>query len=543
MTRRLAPPAVFALAAAFYLYTLQPSLTWGDGIRLQHEAITGQSFILAELVKANFAPDPFPFARLGVAAWDHPLYVIIAHTLVRALPGVNSPWLVNSLSALFGAAAVATLFALCRAHTGSALASLAAALLLAVSHTFWFHAATPEVYTLHAFLLLLGLYLFDHFWRTDRRWALTAGSFVMGLAVANHLLAALALPVLAALSWPALRRRTAAVRAHSHAPRLAPALAFLLGLSPYLIQLARMLRTFPLAQVTGPAVGDAFLRTLLHTTPAQWAHSMFTYALFLFLQFGPVGLALGGWGWWQGRRAYPALWRMAAALYAVYTTFGIAYRVSDQFAFFLSSYLFWAMAIGMGAGQLLATLSRPRRALLLAALAGSIVGLPIVYAALPPLAHAAGLGDDALGIPRVGTGVRDGLAYYVNPNKRGDNNAYRFGHDTLATLPPNAEVLAEWYTDTDEYFVFRYFATVEGMRPDVELVGWPLEDINTFDSGLALAKVAADLPHRPVYLASLSEKFYAASTLEQLYCVIPEHNLYRVYPRTRGQTCLNTTDP
>ncbi len=532
MTRRLAPPAVFALAAAFYFYTLQPSLAWGDGIRLQREAITGQSFILAELVKANFAPDPFPFARLGVAAWDHPLYIIIGHTLVRALPVVNSLWLVNSLSALFGAAAVATLFTLCRAHTGSALASLAAALLLAVSHTFWFHAATPEVYTLHAFLLLLSLYLFDHFWRTDRPWALTAGSLVLGLAVANHLLAALALPVVAALSWPALRRRAAA-----------PALAFLLGLSPYLIQFARMLRTFPLAQVMGPAVGDTFLRTLLHTTPAQWAHSVFSYAVFLFLQFGPVGLALGGWGWWQGRRAYPALWRTAAALYVVYTAFGIAYRVSDQFAFFLSSYLFWAMAIGMGAGQLLANLSRYRRALLLAALAGSIVGLPIVYAALPPLAHAAGLGDDALGIPRVGTGVRDGLAYYVNPNKRGDNNAYRFGHGTLAALPPNAEVLAEWYTDTDEYFVFRYFATVEGMRPDVELVGWPLEDINTFDSGLALAKVAADLPRRPVYLASLSEKFYAASTLERLYCVVSEGALYRVYPRPSGQTCLQTVDP
>ncbi|HEC22737.1 MAG TPA: hypothetical protein ENI95_07455, partial [Chloroflexi bacterium] len=73
---------LFALVLGFYLYTLQPSLSWGDGTRLQREVITGESFILAELVDVQFAPDPFPFAKLGVAAWDHPLYVILGHSLV-----------------------------------------------------------------------------------------------------------------------------------------------------------------------------------------------------------------------------------------------------------------------------------------------------------------------------------------------------------------------------------------------------------------------------------------------------------------------------
>jgi hypothetical protein len=141
---------VLALALAFYIHTLQPSLAWGDGTRLQREAVTGESFILAEMVEADFAPDPFPFARLGVAAWDHPLYVILAHTLVRAMPGIHDLWLVNLVSAVFAAGAVALVYAWVLRHTGSTAAACVAAGSLAVSHTFWFHAVTPEVYSLLA---------------------------------------------------------------------------------------------------------------------------------------------------------------------------------------------------------------------------------------------------------------------------------------------------------------------------------------------------------------------------------------------------------
>src|SRR3990172_9082906 len=176
---------LFACALAFYVYTLQPSLSWGDGIRVQREALTGESFILTELVNVQFAPDPFPFAKLGVAAWDHPLYVMLGYSLARLLPGLNPLWLVNLLSALFGAGAVALLFRLCFTHTRSLAASLFAALALAVAHTFWFHSSTPEVYTLFAFLLLLSLSLFDDFARTGRRRSLAGAFFALGLAASN----------------------------------------------------------------------------------------------------------------------------------------------------------------------------------------------------------------------------------------------------------------------------------------------------------------------------------------------------------------------
>jgi hypothetical protein len=533
---RLVALGLFTLVLAFYLYTLQPSLSWGDGTRLQREAISSESFILAELVDVEFAPDPFPFARLGVAAWDHPLYVIVGHLLVRALPGVDALWLVNLLSAVFGAATIAVLFWLCYANTYSLLASLFAALSLTVSHTFWFHAATPEVYTLFTFLLLLSLQLYDRYERTGRRFALVASFFVLGLGASNHVLTFFAGPaaVLYYLLSGGFKRETGLKLRWLWLPGL----AFLAGFSPYLIQFARMLRTFPVSQVMGPVVGSTFLRGLMGTTPLLLLASTLTFLGYLLFQFSPLGVAFGIYGLWKGSPEFAPLWRKTVAFFAVYWLFGIAYRVSDQFAFFLGAYVFWAVAIAMGVARFASSLTVPKRKWLAGGLGLAIVVMPLFYGAVPALVRSVGVTDESFGIPQIGVGVRDGLAFYLNPNKRGDDAAYRFGRETMENLPPDAVVIAQWYTDTDEYFVLRYFATIEGLRPDVELVGWPREEPIDFDSNIALDKVESLLEDgRPVFLASLSEDYYRASTLIERYCVVPEGNLYRVYlepPPTSG---------
>jgi hypothetical protein len=521
---------VFGLALAFYVYTLQPGLAWGDGTRLQREAVTGESFILAEMVAAEFAPDPWPFARLGVAAWDHPLYVMLAHSLVRLAPGVRALWLVNLVSAVFAAGAVALAFVWVAGHTGSPGAAWIAAGGLAASHTFWFHAVTPEVYSLLCFLILLSLVCWDRYGVTGRpRWLLVAG-VALGLAAANHLLALLALPGLA-LSAALGYRRATGPRARHLAPAGLVAAGFGLGFSPFLVQLARMLRTFTLAEVTGPAVGTTFLASLLTSTPLDLLHSLATFIVLIVLQFNPVGAGLGVWGLWRGGQLAGRPWRIAVAGFAVYGLFGVLYRVSDQFAFFQMAYMFFALGIGFGVGLALTRLAPPRRRAVLAGLTAGIALMPALYGAAPGLARAMGAGDALLGIPVIGTGVRNGLAYYVNPNKRGDYSAEAFGRGVLSKLPPEALVLAEWYTDTDEYFVLRYFQAVEGLRPDVTLMGWPTQDPFSFDTRQVAQLIEAEVGRRPIYLASLSDEFYAVSALEQHYCFVPEHELYRLYPR------------
>jgi hypothetical protein len=547
---RLGTLTVFAMSLAFYLYTLQPSLSWGDGTRLQREAITGESFILAELVDVPFAPDPFPFARLGVAAWDHPLYVIIGHALVELLPGVSSLWLVNLISALFGAGAVALLFWLCYTHTRSLVASLYAALALAVSHTFWFHSSTPEVYTLFAVLLLLSLSLYTRFERTGSYPALAESLFVLGLGGSNHLLAFLAVPAAVLYHFISGGFKPQHWRRPNLRWILLCGLAFVAGFAPYLIQLARMLRTFPLTQVSGPVVGSTFLQGLLGTPLPELLSSLPMYLIFLIYQFGPVGLAAGVYGFWKGKASSPELWRTMIAFYAVYALFGMAYHVSDQFAFFLGSHLFWAMAMGFGVAHFARGRQPTGQRWLAVALALAVVVMPPFYGAMPRLARSVGVTDDSFGIPQIGVGVRDGLEYYLNPNNHGDDGAYRFGTETLDSLPHGAVVITQWYTDTDEYFILRYLATVEGMRPDVEIVGWPHEELIEFDSAIALAKIESDLRRgRPVYLASLSERYYQASTLVERYCIVPEGSLYRIHqvppesPDITAPICATTVQP
>jgi hypothetical protein len=49
--------------------------------------------------------------------------------------------------------------------------------------------------------------------------------------------------------------------------------------------------------------------------------------------------------------------------------------------------------------------------------------------------------------------------------------------------------------------------------------------------------IESSIPERPVYLASLSDRFYAASQLVEMYCILPEDNLYRLYQK--GDNNLN----
>ena len=197
--------------------------------------------------------------------------------------------------------------------------------------------------------------------------------------------------------------------------------------------------------------------------------------------------------------------------------------------------------MGIGSSYLLSLLPGKKRFLFSSILGALVLVTPFFYISLPRIAESNGVGDDLIGIPKIGTGVRDGLVYYMNPYRRGDTSAYDFGEKTLSNLPPNSVVLAEWYTDTDEYFILRYFTKIEKLRSDVVIVGWANEDPFYFDSQLALDEIEDSFPKHPVYLASLSDKFYAASKLIEIYCIVPENSLYRLYPQSNDRQCLEGT--
>jgi hypothetical protein len=520
---------VFVLAACFYIFTLSPSLAWGDGVKLQTEAITGESFVFSEMSPQEFTPDPFPFSKVGVAAWDHPLYIMLGHALVKSFPSVNSLWLINLMSAIFGATSVAILFLISIRITSSTLAACFASFALAVSHTFWWHSSTPEVYTLFVFLLLVSYALFDEYERTGKNGSLIGGAFFLGLSASNHILAFLAMPAI--FIHLLIIKKTPRFDSVGWKKLLFIAMGFLAGFSPYITQFIRVSENFSINETVGPALGSTFLSRLDTFSPAVLGISALTYLAFLMIQFGPIGVVLGAIGIQKTLTGSKPHHRKVISFFIVFALFGIFYRVTDQFAFFLTSYVFFAILMAIGTAHLLAMLQGKTRFTLTFILIFTILLTPPFYHYVPRIAEQNGMDDSLLAIPKIGTGLRDGFAYYIDPNKRGDFNAYNFGRETMTSLPPNAVVIAEWYQDTDEYFILRYFKKVENLRPDVTLHGWPTEDPFTFDSQLVLSVIEDAFPERPVYLASLSEKFYAASTLIETYCVVPENNLYRLHER------------
>lgn len=531
---------IFLLTIGFYIFTLSPSLAWGDGVRLQSEAISGESFILSEMSADEFSPDPFPFSKVGVTAWDHPLYIVMGYSLVKALPFVDSLWLVNLISAFFGAASVLLVFLLGYRSTGSIPASSYAALALAVSHTFWWHSSTPEVYTLFTFLLLLSIYFYEKFESTGRLPDLTISAFLLGMAMTDHILGVLAFPAL--LLYLLLSGGFQRLPWREWNRLVPPVMGFVIGFSLYILQFMRLSGNFQLGQIMGSAVGATFLNGLGGFSPIALGESLLTYLLFLIVQFGPAGVLLGAYGIRRMLGVSGSPSQKMVALYAVYTAFGIFYRVTDQFAFFLTSHVFFALLMGIGTQHLIASLRPGARSVLALVLVVTIGFTPLLYRSAPRLAQANGIDDAFLDIPQVGPGLRNGLAYYIDPHKRGDFEAYDFGVGTLTNLAPGSIVIAEWYTDTDEYFVLRHFHRVEGLRQDVTLLGWPTEDPFSFDPGLVLDVIDNSFPERPIYLASLSDRFYSSSRLVEEYCIVVESNLYRLYPAGTGsRECLEIT--
>lgn len=531
--------AIFIGVGIFYIYSLQPSLNWGDGARMQIEAISGQSFVMTGLPDEMFAHDPLPFAKLGIAAWDHPLYVYIGYSLVQLFPEIDALLLVNLISAIFGAATIAIFYRISHNATGSSLVSIVASLALGVSHTFWFHASTAEVYTLLSLLLLLSFNLFNEYLRSGKTSRLAFAGIIFGLAAANHLLAFLF--VIAYLIYIPFSHNHKNITLVGIRKLLVFVGGFILGFLPFLIQFVRMLRIFSLADVLVPAFGATFLNNSISFEPQILLKGIATYGVYLIIQFNPILLVMGFIGLFSGRIKYREFWGKLIPLYAIFTLFGVLYQVVDQFAFFMMSHIFFAFAIGLGLDHTVKKLPPIRKNILISLSTLLMLITPTVYAGIPDWVATLGITDETLNIPQVGvTGVRSGIEYYINPNKRGDWAAYQFGEDTFLNLPPDALIISEWYTDLDEYLVFNYFSSIEGRRPDIEIFSWLTVDPFSFDAQIVVDTIESQISIRPVYLASLSEEFYNASYLIANYCIYPHLNLYRIVLKDSPVIPFNT---
>lgn len=172
--------AVFAVALTIYVITCAPDVFAGDSATFQYRAVRFPS-----VWEGGYWPDAIVHLRL--------LYLAVGK-LFTWLPAGSLAYRVNLVSALFGAATLANVFASVQLITGSRWAASIAAISLGLGHAFWAFSVVAECLTLVTAGLpgdLLALLVFA---RTGKvRWFFLAG-FLNGLGLTNHVMALLSVP-------------------------------------------------------------------------------------------------------------------------------------------------------------------------------------------------------------------------------------------------------------------------------------------------------------------------------------------------------------
>ena len=154
----------FILPFAFYLMTTCPSVYLGDS---------------GELTAAAFS--------IGIPHNSgYPLYCLVGKFFCL-LPIGNIGFRMNLMSCFFSAAAVCLVVAFVLRLTASRIAALTAGLALAFMPLLWSQATCAEVYSLHAFLVILMITLLRRWDEAREQYRLLLFVLVAGLSFGNHM--------------------------------------------------------------------------------------------------------------------------------------------------------------------------------------------------------------------------------------------------------------------------------------------------------------------------------------------------------------------
>ena len=452
-------------------------------------------------------------------AISHPLYHILAIG-AKYVPFGEFGRRVNLVSAVAAALAVANLYLLIRLWLGRDFPAVIAAVTLAVSHTFWWHASIAETYTLWAALFLGELILLLEYTRTKRVGYLYGLGLLNGLAIAVHMLAAIPLACYVVFVVVRLVRRS--LRAKDLA---IITVLWILGALPFeYLVVKNMVHSGDVLGVLASAAFGTRWRAEVLNTSLSWK-LVREDVLFLVLNFPTPNALLFFVGLLGLRRVGPALGfrRVILALLVLFFVFAARYTVADRFAFFLPFYCVVAVVIGLGTQEFVGW-GWPHRALLGGAsptlLVVALAVLPVaVYALLPTIAQRLHL---SLGT-RQDIPYRNDYEYFLRPWRTGDTGAQRFAHAALETAEPNAILCADSTTAAP----LLYVQEVKKFRPDVKIV-----------AGVARSRGAARiddqtiaqwLGEHPVYVVSRRPGYCPAVILAR-YELVRAGVLWRVVP-------------
>jgi len=487
--------AVLSAAMVLYIVSCAPGALWQDSgliqYRLWHNDIEGP---------------------LGLAL-SHPLYYILAIG-AKYVPLGEFAHRVNLVSALAAAVAVANMFLLVRLWLGRNLPAVVAAVTLAVSHTFWFHAGVAETYTLWTALFTGELIMLLQYTRTGRADDLYWLGLLNGLSIAVHILALIPLLcyivfILYLLAGKRLRIGDLAV----------VILLWIIGALPYeyLIVEAIAQTGDIVGTLASAAFGKRWQGAVLNTSLSmQIAGENFLYILFNFPTFNILLFLVGCFGLFRmsSRRAFRNVLLGSIVLFFI---FAFRYTVPDRYAFFIPFYCGVSILTGLGTYLLQDQMNRKAFAFLVIFFGLLPIG---VYAAAPTLARRIHLTIGTRGnIP-----YRSDYEYFLRPWKTGYTGAERFAREALDLAAENALI----YADATTAAPLLLAQEVEGKRPDVKIISGA---VNSKDAPRLDAQTIGQLlEERAIYVVCPRPQYCPKFVLEN-YDLVQTGILWRVTKR------------
>lgn len=359
--RSYLPPVILVVSTLLmYLTTMAPGLTWAN------DGVDGGDLITA--AATGGVPHPT----------GYPAYLLIAR-LFQMIPLGNLAYRTNLLSAL--ATVIAAIFIyihVTRFLSPTEPASeWPAGLLAGYAYSFspivWSQAVITEVYSLHAFFILLILYLvfYPPPFLSRSSYLLDAISgLVMGLAMGNHLTMILIVPGVLLVSC--IKPKTDPILAASPARsgllknmyiRWGSLVRILLwfgfGCLIYLILPLRAMNQPPLNWGNPVTIerfwwlvsGQLYQKGYLLISPIEFMNRIQPMVVTYLQQFGIPGLILGILGlivYFKPSRLYLLMiWIMFS-----YSTFSCLYSSQDSYVYLIPAIIAFAICIGLGIGGL-----------------------------------------------------------------------------------------------------------------------------------------------------------------------------------------------
>ena len=487
--------AVFLFSFAFYVFTLAPTVIWGDNAG---DALTA--------IKMH----------LTVSADSHPLFIILGH-LFSYLP-FEPAYSLNLLSAVTSSLAVLIVYLIVREMTGSMASAIIGAITLCVSHAFWLHAVIGRIYGLNAFFVtVLVLILLK--WRkepTNNRFLYLA-AFLFGLGLCNHIVMAftfIGFLFLILMTNPRMLSKLKVL--------LITVCSFLAG-SSLLIYLyyQNLMKGRTASMLINITTGYHYKKNMVVIS-----HGLFRdismYFSYLFYQFPVIGFSLifiGIVALFRKDRIVAIFLLLLIGVNAFFfLSFGPGTERTTKYTFYISDYAVFSILIGYGSMTFINYLKNKGYSLIKLSSIGMalIILLPLLLYNITPYASKS-LEIDLLHARTLP--YRDNETYFLNPSKRGYTGAARYAEEALNTASLDSIIIA----DFTPYTVLKYFQQVRGIRNDISVIDSGDNRENTTQ------KVVSNYyGKRDIYLASMEKGYYKIGRLKNEYDFVPEGVLYKV---------------